>query len=1414
MTTTIHAPFEIPTDTGLRLPSWSKKAIFSRQTPREQWHESLTTTAGSLRPSDPLFPWTSLRKHTDQYLKRKGKMSPVETEAKLAALIEEHQAKDVAIAACAHVMSPSSLRALLNVELCVAPVSYLGLDTYLQSLVAMNFYSTQVASVIEAQCAKTLLPYAIRGNAAAGTYLEGICTLLQTLEIVNADYLAGFEVIARRAVRDFAMQLEGMRLRCDWVAAYNAVAWMQKMASEGSSNTKGKSVRLTPEMLLDGQFPSWRIWAAWKPELARLMLMQDVETGKRGVLVDHMMLEGPDFFTGTGRCLRDGMVLQYEGVKSIISFKSVLVEVLSCSKEELAEMMDQLGKAFERALQTGEGPLDFFTELTIKRPITKQTIQLLQAISKIGDTPEWHIHKAALDIFSIQDGPLGGNHILSLQHLICAFDDPSGKELADVFSRPWLISGIEECISECKLAIMTHISNDLPWFHLLDEFHTFCAIVKDSQFCYPRMCGETKAQLKELPEKDELMVIERIYASAVPGEEYEAGSPLGVGSETIKDGIEGWCIDRFIARGTISTLSQRTVDALIYVWQNTTEDSKIDSERRSLAFLASRVAGSDQELLCVCLEQITRFSDDFVSRAVALFRSYHVEDENSGALQPGTPTQGESCIGLTHLLMITKEAEAVQCWRRMLYKMVEALPHEKLLDVSLEKLSAVGWAKFMLDLDTLCGDLVSPESLAHSTFRASWVRQIVELVPTLMRLETVVHDRTSVKAILRGDEGIQGNHTLDILTNLTWAINAPAERLMQHIVGLMPRKDKDLAHIAVCLESLMSVTPEGLDACEHIWDASCKNSGTQEGPAADRLSMAPSTTSFDTAVTHLSEKQLPNKPLPMPGLDFSANDEDTVVMEVTVAGWLQDDDMIDNDKAAIEALANLLGLVCYRSRIPERKLIIARRFWEEEEAKMFEELARLNGLSRALKKEDPIGTTDLLATLGIPDISLLDLELAELPVEIAGAIEKQSENEIEISFNLSSYTSLQRTGFGIGDAKTLSVRLFVDYTHQAPLAFCVHLDTDEEFQSQSEDHTPWVSIINPKEPIGSYCIGSVNPLTWQLSRILHRTLPANGPNLAILYKTLEYHLENLTKLCIVCGEATHAENIRLRRSQPCNSKACANIWRVAPIDVRIPELHHDIFAADLILTCVYAAAQTGNLKLLPGCPITNTETIKFILNQLPPLSHFSKRLDMSDVLAVYHKDTAKLLIWAFGRFSGFIASAQGFLKVPSMPTGTHQFVLASGSPKQEAAFAARRASPMTSLINPEIDLLWHGTALDRLPCILNEGLRVLSGTELQRVGAAYGKGIYLAENPSLSLSYAPTAISWRNSGLNGMKLVLGCEVLANVGTVSSGIRLLTDERNVMVRYLFLLPKDANAPVANHVMPAMKSALSALRSGAV
>ncbi|KAF2128964.1 hypothetical protein P153DRAFT_264659, partial [Dothidotthia symphoricarpi CBS 119687] len=267
---------ERPANKRFRVP-WTKKNIplkntifFNKAKHCEEWHQSIDACIDTLHPSDARFPYVFLYQHTDTYLKKKGKIDQTDIDTRLIILIDTHEARDVAIAAAAPFMTTGSarLRALLHVDLNVTQGSYWGLETWLQSLIAANHGNPASVTDLEALWARKLLPFSNYGSSPAGRYLQGVSKVLREFSTPNMGSVPEFATLTRRAIMDFAAQLEGMRLRCQWTAAYAAVAWMMELTRTGPAATILE--RLSPEQLLDSEFPEWRVWANWRPHSKRI----------------------------------------------------------------------------------------------------------------------------------------------------------------------------------------------------------------------------------------------------------------------------------------------------------------------------------------------------------------------------------------------------------------------------------------------------------------------------------------------------------------------------------------------------------------------------------------------------------------------------------------------------------------------------------------------------------------------------------------------------------------------------------------------------------------------------------------------------------------------------------------------------------------------------------------------------------------------------------------------------------------------------------------------------------------------------------------------------------------------------------------------------------------------------------------
>lgn len=198
-----------------------------------------------------------------------------------------------------------------------------------------------------------------------------------------------------------------------------------------------------------------------------------------------------------------------------------------------------------------------------------------------------------------------------------------------------------------------------------------------------------------------------------------------------------------------------------------------------------------------------------------------------------------------------------------------------------------------------------------------------------------------------------------------------------------------------------------------------------------------------------------------------------------------------------------------------------------------------------------------------------------------------------------------------------------------------------------------------------------------------------------------------------------------------------------------------------------------------------------VLNLMPCVTELSNLVDsektLREVLMQSHPDLFSLLRWIVrsnracleylspsdpGRFS------EDVVQTP------HQFRLTSASPAREAWFQNEKLQHGSFFA-------WHGSPFENWHPILRQGLRCLSGTSLQRHGAAFGNGIYLSPHFGTSATYAIPRSSWPLSsmfapaGMGGSLCCLAlCEVI-NRGYTANPHYVIPNDQDIITRYFFV-----------------------------
>ncbi|KAF2788133.1 hypothetical protein K505DRAFT_329156 [Melanomma pulvis-pyrius CBS 109.77] len=244
----------------------------------------------------------------------------------------------------------------------------------------------------------------------------------------------------------------------------------------------------------------------------------------------------------------------------------------------------------------------------------------------------------------------------------------------------------------------------------------------------------------------------------------------------------------------------------------------------------------------------------------------------------------------------------------------------------------------------------------------------------------------------------------------------------------------------------------------------------------------------------------------------------------------------------------------------------------------------------------------------------------------------------------------------------------------------------------------------------------------------------------------------------------------------------------------------DPAAVDMLLTCIGTVGLSRRkilrLNLLPGCPVSHTK-IRKVIDGLPALSSLapvpkdgvpdsSKRDPLRNLPRKHRAFLRWLLHSPFIPLASITPSATPHLILPSLsPLHIQAFTITRQPSNKESLFLNHSAthSPFP---------VFHGTCPSRIPLILAQGLRNMSGTRYQSNGTAMGKGIYLAADPQTSLYYSNTTYAWGRSqnwasgGAKGaVKVLLACELAGEARGES--LYVVKDEGKVVVRCVFLIP---------------------------
>ena len=1307
------------------------------------WHQKIDNSVGPRKPTDPDFPWIALQNHTGYYLKKKGTLSQAQIDERLTALVKIHPSKEVAIAACAHSLSVCTIRRVLSDDWeKYKSDNATTLDEYLQAIVATNHVNPEAVSVIEAKWAVCLLEQVTPGgsshNLTLGQQLRDILPLLSYQAaphlILHAEFLAhGHDVCLNHA-----SQLEHLRLENQWMDAYSAIEWLS------TSDTLNSGVTA----LLDHDLPTWRAWAAWRPQLVRIRAWKKYTIFAPTSLKDLFAMEGPDFTSVVGSertTLRDGLITQSSrGSQSVLHWKRFCFGFRRnpfIMSENLVGILERLTSIIDFACLAGAEYTALLEYVCVGKIINNESLLILEGVRALRNPAFTAI---IIKAFTSEIG----EEIASFKQLMPALNDPNAHGLREQL-KPYLVDRISYHVRELQNTLIVQIDAGKQWDSAaMGLVMLTCTLSRETW-----LLGELDHSIQQsIVLGPSIATIETLCIICTSLRSTKASTPTPLMSH-----LNTYCKMRLLQAHDITLESFELIEVLIVTWQQV-----VDGNHQRLAILIADLPGTSLQFICGCLKDIPTLSASRVSTTLEML-NFH----NRGSYM--------EFFTLVRQLASEIRQESLMRWRHvLLYAMQKK--HEVLVQLSVMHMTAKQWLELLGGLRFIyqgSGMIKQDCSIKLMSLELhSWSEQLAEYLPALTRLESAPESVPAMQMLKLGSTATTNSQLLRILNHVNLKRSIHHERLNAIIIGLLP--SRDAADIEDVLQALSKAGSNGAEVCASVLDAKQHTSTNfAEVILALRLRASDSGPDCDALriVANFFEIRLDTEGKP------------------SAAGL---DEVADSVQKQFQTLMT--------------------------------EARRLESLRLSLKAVTPGSVSELLVRLHIENPSVVDDALALLPPSLVSLFEGISENEIELQFPMADLSSLQRFAIGAGDSEMFLVRLTLS-SKGVPLKFCIHLSGESSNQthakgsSKGRAHTPWEVFRGNRPPHEQYCHDRPNRGNYQFSRIIWYHLKHKFQSLAQTHAYLTSKISRFGQGCTVCGVGQR----RLRRTTTCSLQTCQSTFSQAHIEIQLAEVWQDPPVMDLLLVMIHSVASTGKLDLLTNFPASDPSTIISLLNNLPTIQSLAKHLksclnvtenfSLAKAVSGYCTSSsdqsllASGLLWASTSHRSFIISATGPQRIPSF--GKNQFLLANTAPELETAFSVHMPTPQSSS-----QILFHGTSLDRLHAIICQGLCVQSGTALQRHGAAYGSGIYMADEPTVAWGYA-TAYSggWKSSNLKNTKVLLGCELAGDKPPAAyGGIYVITDATRLAVRYIFLLASNARIPAAKDVILPMGSVFQRLRSG--
>ena len=614
---------------------------------------------------------------------------------------------------------------------------------------------------------------------------------------ISADFVLRDHAIAlaRNIGQTFALHLEALKAENRWVHAFKAVEWLPNLSAAFIDLSVGS---FGPVQLLDSCLPTWRAWAAWRPNMSRLYFLEGAAINQNSSLRDLLAIDGPDFTNSGQTSLKEGLIAQGPvpqgpGFSSqTLGWGDIRVRLAGDVANELRSILDRLSSSIDAACQGGPDYVALLSYLCTSRTISYNVVQVLEGVDCLPQTligPVLQIYTKAHDEATVRK---------AFNQVWPALIEIRTRGLRESLS-PYMVTSIANYMLKKQSELYQRLECNKPWDGTEVDLIEFAKGFPRTSWLW---------QTLDPPLRDYILFL-------VNGPGYEVIKPLGALRIYIQNAsprndfslisqLDACCKSLMFPNCDIDLGSRELVKALMVFWQQST-----DGDRRDLALQIARCPRTEKQLRCQRISQIVGLEKEIISALLAIFKRLR-ED------------RVESLFEFSRLLVTKATPELRSCWRMILYYEIHS-QDEYIFDQASKILTTKRWFQWLQFIQSLFEDMMdwwSPTLLKPELH--TWAQRLRPYLPTLESLE----QNSALPCFLRGYNASMNEKLEQILIWINEIQGIHWRKVMDPVIAKLDISGSNAGEIEGELATISRMTSKGVEVCINMLEA-CQEGSIQ-----------------------------------------------------------------------------------------------------------------------------------------------------------------------------------------------------------------------------------------------------------------------------------------------------------------------------------------------------------------------------------------------------------------------------------------------------------------------------------------------------------------------------------------------------------------------------------------------------------